>query len=200
MFPSAMIVQASGLLEQARSRGLRLAAAESCSGGLIAALLTEVSGSSDIFDCGFVTYSNAAKTEMLGVDAALIGQFGAVSEEVARAMAAGAIARSRADFGVSVTGIAGPGGGTPDKPVGLVWLACHGRDGPVDANATGLAISGGRMCAWPPSTGPSGCYRALSAYRTSARRSKESTMRRTASLNRGPTIFWKSWLLNSKST
>ena len=104
-----------------------LATAESCTGGLIAATLTEIAGSSDVVDRGFVTYSNAAKTEMLGVPAELIAEHGAVSDPVARAMAEGAIRHSAADLAVSVTGIAGPGGATPGKPVGLVFLGIARR-------------------------------------------------------------------------
>ena len=100
----------------------KLATAESCTGGLIAACCTDVAGSSDWFDRGFVTYSNAAKTEMLGVDAALIAEHGAVSEQVARAMAQGALQHSAAQVTISVTGVAGPGGGSAAKPVGTVWL------------------------------------------------------------------------------
>ena len=111
------------LADALRARGWRLAAAESCTGGLIAAACTSVAGSSDWFERGFVTYSNAAKAESLGVDPALIAAHGAVSEPVARAMAEGALAHSRADLAVAVTGIAGPGGGSADKPVGMVWLA-----------------------------------------------------------------------------
>ena len=103
--------------------GWRIATAESCTGGLIAAACTAVAGSSDWFERGFVTYSNAAKTELLGVEAALIARVGAVSEEVARAMAAGALARAPVQIAVAVTGIAGPGGAVPGKPVGTVWLA-----------------------------------------------------------------------------
>jgi len=99
-----------------------LATAESCTGGLIAATCTDLAGSSTWFERGFVTYSNAAKTELLGVDAALIAEHGAVSEAVVHAMAAGALAHSRAQVAVAVTGIAGPGGGSADKPVGTVWL------------------------------------------------------------------------------
>ena len=109
--------------ELLRSRGWMLAAAESCTGGLIAAACTELAGSSDWFERGFVTYSNEAKTEALGVDAAAIEAHGAVSEVVARAMAFGAVRHSRAQVGVAVTGIAGPGGGSPGKPVGTVWFA-----------------------------------------------------------------------------
>ena len=104
------------------AQGWKLATAESCTGGLIAAACTELSGSSGWFERGFVTYSNAAKTELLGVDAALIEAHGAVSEPVARAMAEGAVARSRAQVSVAVTGVAGPSGGSADKPVGTVWF------------------------------------------------------------------------------
>jgi nicotinamide-nucleotide amidase len=116
-------VQVTALGDALRAQGLRIATAESCTGGLIAAACTAIAGSSDWFERGFVTYSNAAKTEMLGVNAALIAEHGAVSAEVALAMAEGALARSRADLAVAVTGIAGPAGGSKDKPVGTVWLA-----------------------------------------------------------------------------
>ena len=106
-----------------RGRGWRMAAAESCTGGLIAAACTELPGSSDWFERGYVTYSNAAKAEMLGVEAALISQHGAVSEEVALAMLQGALQRAPVQLAVAVTGIAGPGGAVPGKPVGTVWLA-----------------------------------------------------------------------------
>ena len=106
-----------------RQRGYLLSSAESCTGGLIAAACTDLAGSSEWFERGFVTYSNAAKHEMLGVDAALIASHGAVSEPVARAMAAGALQHSRAQVSVAVTGIAGPGGGSESKPVGTVWFA-----------------------------------------------------------------------------
>ena len=125
-----------------RARGARLATAESCTGGLIAAACTALAGSSDWFERGFVTYSNAAKTEMLGVDPALIARVGAVSEEVARAMAEGALARSPADWAVAVTGIAGPGGAVPGKPVGTVWLALAGGSGPTTAER--LQLGGDR--------------------------------------------------------
>jgi nicotinamide-nucleotide amidase len=114
-----------------RARGWRIATAESCTGGLVAAACTAVAGSSDWFERGFVTYSNAAKVESLGVDAALIAAHGAVSAEVARAMAAGALAHSPADLAIAVTGVAGPGGGSAEKPVGLVHLAAALRDGAV---------------------------------------------------------------------
>lgn len=109
--------------EALRARHAWLATAESCTGGLIAAACTSVAGSSEWFDRGFVTYSNAAKIETLGVDAALIERHGAVSQPVARAMAHGALARSHATIALAVTGVAGPGGATPGKPVGTVWLA-----------------------------------------------------------------------------
>ena len=111
------------LAQALRGAGLKLATAESCTGGLIAAACTAVAGSSDWFERGFVTYSNQAKVEMLGVAAWLIAAHGAVSEPVARAMAEGALARSHAQLAIAVTGIAGPGGAVPGKPVGTVWLA-----------------------------------------------------------------------------
>jgi nicotinamide-nucleotide amidase len=111
------------LAEQLTARGWHMATAESCTGGLIAAACTELAGSSAWFERGFVTYSNEAKTELLGVDAALIASHGAVSEAVARAMAEGALQRAGVDVAVAVTGIAGPTGGSADKPVGTVWLA-----------------------------------------------------------------------------
>jgi nicotinamide-nucleotide amidase len=126
-------IPVSQLADALRSRGERLATAESCTGGLIAAACTDLAGSSDWFERGMVSYSNEAKTDLLGVDAALISAHGAVSEPVARAMAAGALARSNADWAVAVTGIAGPGGGSADKPVGLVWLAWCRRGGEPQA-------------------------------------------------------------------
>ncbi len=132
--PDNLIAEAAALLERCRAAGLTLATAESCTGGLIAAVLTEVPGSSDVVERGFVTYSNAAKTEMLGVEAQLIATRGAVSAEVARAMAEGALAASPADLAIAITGIAGPGGGTADKPVGLVFL-CAARRGVAHAPA-----------------------------------------------------------------
>jgi nicotinamide-nucleotide amidase len=125
-----------------RARGWRLAAAESCTGGLIAAACTSVAGSSDWFERGFVTYSNAAKVEMLGVPPATIEQHGAVSEAVVLAMAAGALERSTADLALAVTGIAGPGGAVPGKPVGTVWLALARRGGAAQAQR--LQLSGDR--------------------------------------------------------
>ena len=122
MFEIDLIERAESLLQRMRERGLRIATAESCTGGLIAALLTEIPGSSDVVDRGFVTYSNAAKMEMLGVPQATLERVGAVSRETALAMAEGALDHSGAKIAVAVTGIAGPGGGTADKPVGLVHL------------------------------------------------------------------------------
>jgi nicotinamide-nucleotide amidase len=123
MFPSALRDEAACLLDAFRARGQRMATAESCTGGLIAALLTSVPGSSDVVERGFFTYSNAAKMQMLGVPADLIAAHGAISEAVSRAMAEGALRASTADIAVSVTGVAGPGGGSETKPVGLVHLA-----------------------------------------------------------------------------
>jgi nicotinamide-nucleotide amidase len=120
---------AKRLLDLCRRAGLRIATAESCTGGLVAAALTEVAGSSDVVECGFVTYSNAAKESMLRVPATTLQQHGAVSEQTAAAMAAGALARSQADLAVAITGIAGPGGGSKQKPVGLVHFAAASRDG-----------------------------------------------------------------------
>ncbi|MEF2073202.1 CinA family protein [Consotaella aegiceratis] len=122
---------AQALVEGFAEAGLRLATAESCTGGMIAAAITDIPGSSAVLDRGFVTYSNTAKEEMLDVDAATLARHGAVSEEVARQMAAGALARSSADCAIAVTGIAGPGGGSEEKPVGLVHFACADREGIV---------------------------------------------------------------------
>ena len=119
---SATTALCEQLAQALLARGWRLATAESCTGGMIAAACTDLSGSSQWFDRGFVTYSNEAKQEMLGVDAALIAQHGAVSEVVARAMAFGAVRNAQAQAGVAVTGIAGPTGGSPEKPVGTVWF------------------------------------------------------------------------------
>ena len=123
MFTPVITNLAITLLDQARADGLHIVTAESCTGGLIAGALTEIPGSSDVVDRGFVVYTNRAKTELLGVPSELIDQYGAVSEEVARAMAEGALEHSTAQLAVSCTGIAGPGGATPGKPVGLVHLA-----------------------------------------------------------------------------
>jgi nicotinamide-nucleotide amidase len=122
MFPSDMIDRATALLNLYHDKGLMLATAESCTGGLIMACLTAIAGSSATVERGFVTYSNEAKNEAIGVEMNMINTHGAVSEPVAGAMALGALAHSRADAAVSVTGVAGPGGGTPEKPVGLVYI------------------------------------------------------------------------------
>jgi nicotinamide-nucleotide amidase len=133
------------LADALRARGLRIATAESCTGGMIAAACTDLAGSSDWFDRGVVSYSNAAKTELLGVDAGLIEREGAVSESVARAMAAGVLARSAADLTVAVTGVAGPAGGSAAKPVGMVWLAwAHHAAGSVQVESRCERFSGDR--------------------------------------------------------
>ena len=131
-FDRTLTLEARDVLDVCRSGGLRLATAESCTGGLIAAVLTSIAGCSFVLERGFVTYSNDAKTELLGVPSGLIAEFGAVSEPVARSMAEGALARSHADIAVSVTGIAGPDGGSAEKPVGLVHFACARRDNPTE--------------------------------------------------------------------
>ena len=123
MFSLEMLRQAEILLQQLRARNLTLTTVESCTGGLLSALLTEIPGSSDVFSHGYITYANAAKQSMVGVDEALLKTYGAVSEEVARAMAEGALKTSGADISVAITGIAGPGGATAGKPVGLVHIA-----------------------------------------------------------------------------
>lgn len=117
------------VLDLFRARRLKIATAESCTGGLVTAALTAIAGSSDVVDCGFVTYSNEAKETMLGVPAATLKRHGAVSAETAAAMAKGALRNSQADVAVAITGIAGPSGGTRQKPVGLVYFAAAGRDG-----------------------------------------------------------------------
>src|SRR5262245_19293910 len=122
MFPAPLIDEADRLIAAARARGARIVTAESCTGGLLCGVLTEIAGASDVVERGFITYSNAAKQQELGVAAALLAEYGAVSAEVARAMAAGALARAVGSVAISVTGIAGPGGGSPAKPVGLVYL------------------------------------------------------------------------------
>lgn len=129
LFPSDITEQAIAVLDLYRARGLHIATAESCTGGLIAGCLTEIAGSSDVFDRGMVTYTNEAKSEQLGVPAILFERHGAVSEPVARAMAEGALSRSNADITVAVTGVAGPGGGSAEKPVGLVHFGVATRDG-----------------------------------------------------------------------
>lgn len=131
MLHDRVLDQAAALLAAMQARGLSLATAESCTGGLIAAALTAIPGSSATLLAGYVTYSNAAKTRMLGVPAAMLAAHGAVSEPVARAMAEGALADAGADLALSCTGIAGPGGGSAAKPVGLVFIACARRGGPT---------------------------------------------------------------------
>jgi nicotinamide-nucleotide amidase len=119
---------ATRVLDVCRARGLKLVTAESCTGGLVAGALTAIAGSSDVLDCGFVTYSNDAKQRLLGVPAGTLAAFGAVSRQTAEAMARGALAASGADLAVAITGVAGPGGGTAEKPVGLVHFAAARGD------------------------------------------------------------------------
>jgi nicotinamide-nucleotide amidase len=126
-FPARSLALAERLLEACAARGLHLTTAESCTGGLIIGCLTEIPGSSSVVERGYVTYDNRAKQELLGVPAELLARVGAVSEEVARAMAEGALAGTGAEVALAVTGIAGPSGATPGKPVGLVYLAVAGR-------------------------------------------------------------------------
>jgi nicotinamide-nucleotide amidase len=126
-FSDALLLLAKGVLDEARAKGLRVVTAESCTGGLIAGLLTEIPGSSDVLERGFVVYSNKAKVQLLGVSDQIIADHGAVSEVVARAMAEGAVTHSDAQLAVAATGIAGPGGGTAEKPVGLVHIAAAGE-------------------------------------------------------------------------
>jgi len=131
MFPDDIAALAQQVITEAAAGGLMVATAESCTGGLVAGALTAIAGSSAVVDRGFVTYSNEAKSDLVAVPAALIEAHGAVSEPVARAMAAGAVTRSRARVSVAVTGIAGPGGGSDDKPVGLVHFAAAGPAGVI---------------------------------------------------------------------
>lgn len=131
MVPEDVRGLASRVLDEARAKGVRIATAESCTGGLVAGALTAIAGSSDVVEGGLVTYSNAAKTRLLGVDADLIASVGAVSEAVARAMAAGAVRVLGAGLAVAITGVAGPGGGSPDKPVGLVHFASADAKGDI---------------------------------------------------------------------
>jgi len=133
MFPPDLIARAVDLVARYKAAGLMAATAESCTGGLIAALLTEIPGSSSMLERGFVVYSNAAKQELLGVPTETLASHGAVSAETARAMAEGALRASRAEVAVSVTGIAGPDGGSTEKPVGLVHFACARRGKPTVA-------------------------------------------------------------------
>ncbi|HTN97010.1 MAG TPA: nicotinamide-nucleotide amidohydrolase family protein [Nordella sp.] len=131
LFAPALLAKTEALLRSLRQRQLMLCTAESCTGGLIAGLLTEIAGSSDVVERGFVVYSNDAKMSLLGVPASVIELHGAVSEVCARAMAEGALKNSKADIAISVTGIAGPGGGSAEKPVGLVHFGCASRHGPT---------------------------------------------------------------------
>jgi nicotinamide-nucleotide amidase len=131
IFPLEIHLLAQLLLEECRDRHVRIVTAESCTGGLLAAALTEIPGSSDVVERGYVTYSNRAKQSLLNVPGDLIADMGAVSEPVARMMAEGALAASDAHLAVAITGVAGPGGGTPLKPVGLVHLATARSNGPI---------------------------------------------------------------------
>jgi nicotinamide-nucleotide amidase len=141
--PAHISALSEAIVKTAHDRAKKIATAESCTGGMIGAAITDIAGSSAVFDCGFITYSNDAKIEILGVPAALIEKHGAVSAEVAEAMAKGALARSHADLAVAVTGIAGPGGGTPEKPVGLVWFGIASQAGGAHAEKHVFA-NGGR--------------------------------------------------------
>ena len=127
MFDDQLLYDADQILKPCKKFDIKLATAESCTGGLIISCLTEISGASDVIDRGLITYSNEAKIELLGVPNLLIALHGAVSEEVAIAMSEGALSRAMSDITIAVTGVAGPGGGTEDKPVGLVHFACSGR-------------------------------------------------------------------------
>jgi nicotinamide-nucleotide amidase len=133
MTAAELLKDAESLLAAARASGIKLTTAESCTGGLIAATLTAIAGSSDVVDRGFVTYSNEAKVDMLGVPMGLINAVGAVSESVARLMAQGALSRSQAHIAVAVTGVAGPGGGSAEKPVGTVYFGIAQRGRPLHA-------------------------------------------------------------------
>jgi len=133
MFPDQYKDRAASLIASCRAAGLMIATAESCTGGLLAALLTTIPGSSEAFDRGFVTYSNAAKIECLGVSPKILESFGAVSRETALAMAAGTLTHSNATIALSITGVAGPGGGTPEKPVGLVHFGVARRRAAITA-------------------------------------------------------------------
>ncbi len=135
IFPTPLLADAEALLAAARARHVRIVTAESCTGGLVAALLTEIAGSSDVVERGYVTYSNVAKATAIGVPAELITTHGAVSQAVAMAMAEGALAASRAELSVAITGVAGPSGGSADKPVGLVWFATAQAGEPILSHA-----------------------------------------------------------------
>ena len=133
-FPEDILALAQTIVADFTAKGRMVATAESCTGGLIAGALTEIPGSSSVVDRGFVTYTNAAKMEMLGVQEQTLARFGAVSKETALQMAHGALFRSHADLAVAVTGIAGPGGGSAERPVGLVHLAAKARNGALLAS------------------------------------------------------------------
>ena len=135
MFTQNLLKLADSVLAEARVKGLKITTAESCTGGLVAGALTEIAGSSDVFERGFVTYSNQAKQDCLGVIDDTLDKFGAVSDPTAVAMAEGALANSRADISVAITGVAGPGGGSPEKPVGLVHFAAARRGRPTISEA-----------------------------------------------------------------
>jgi nicotinamide-nucleotide amidase len=151
--PDAHQHLAERVLAEARKRGLKIATAESCTGGMVSAALTDIAGSSDVFERGFVTYSNESKQAMLGVPAATIAAHGAVSTETARAMAEGAISNSGADIAVAITGVAGPGGGSSEKPVGLVCFAIAWKDQTtlerrqqfIDGGRTAIRLDATRM-------------------------------------------------------
>ena len=136
MADDALRSLATAVLEACRAKKLRLATAESCTGGMVAAALTDIPGSSDIVERGLVTYSNEAKSELLGIPPTVVKQHGAVSAEVAGAMATGALAHAPVDLAVGITGIAGPGGGSPEKPVGLVWfgIAAKGAEAKTESH------------------------------------------------------------------
>jgi len=142
MFPDEIETLARRVLDRARTLGWRIATAESCTGGLVAGALTAIAGSSDVVLGGLVTYSNDSKRDLLGVSEGLLAQYGAVSEQVARAMAEGALAPLRADLAVAVTGVAGPGGGSADKPVGLVHFATAIPGGPTGTRTLRLGDIG----------------------------------------------------------
>ncbi len=129
MFPESLLQQSTALIQQCSARGLRITTAESCTGGLLSGLLTSVPGASEIFYVGFVSYSNIAKIHQLNVPESLLEQHGAVSEQVATAMAEGALTKAHAHIALSITGVAGPGGGSDEKPVGLVYVACANANG-----------------------------------------------------------------------
>jgi nicotinamide-nucleotide amidase len=131
MFPAPLIDEAGRLVAALRARRATIVTAESLTGGLLAAVLTEIAGASEVLECGFVTYSNAAKQQELGISGELLARYGAVSAEVAQAMATGALARAGADVAISSTGLAGPGGGSATKPVGLVYLGAAVRGRPA---------------------------------------------------------------------